>query len=441
MYIASNGIKTAVVVYDDDPMNPRDPGYQDNITTMTCWHRRYSLGDSNSFKSIRDFLTDLTEKNVSYPEFFRFVRDGGVWQLRLEEVHPIEAGVGAGDPRYVLACRDGDLGEAFWESTGCLVSEDMQRISGPELVDGGLLDYLDGRELENLLASSENVLVKPLYLYDHSGITISTGSFIGRALHAEWDSGQVGYIHMTKKQAMDNLGMPTDSGFTHLTDENWKERANQYMEADVKEYDNYLTGEVYGYKTFEGLDEVDSCWGYNPGTGDIENLMKEELIGWYGPGLEFEYSSDHDFDINSFFDSCDFPELRERIQSEVLDCLSSIEKDSGPYPFELSADAIRDEASGVLDDVVTEIYDEHLEPTPERIREALDDHAGIARELKPRLTSSDLNPDRDYTIEELVDLAKQKAARRAALSGAEQAFGKLAEMIAQKASKREGPEL
>ena len=439
MYIASNGIKTAVIERDPDPQNPRDPLYQDNITTMTCWHRRYNLGDEHRFESPRDFLTDLAERHVTYPEFFRFVQDGGAWQLRLEEVHHVE-GVGNGDPKYVLERIDGDLGEGYWESTGCLVSEDLRRISGPELREDGLLEYLDRRELEKLLASSENVLVKPLYLYDHSGISISTGSFIGRAPHAEWDSGQVGCVHMDKKTAIYELFELSGGRPKALTDATWKARAEEYIEIDVAEYDNYLTGEVYGYRTFEGLDEVDSCWGFNPGDASIEQLMKEELGSWYGPGLEFELNYDRDFDIEDFFERHDFPELRGRIEADVLACLSEIEKGPGPYPFELSPEEIRGDG-GVLGDIVSEIYEEHLEPTPERIREALDDHAGIAREMKPKLTVSDLDPDRDYTIEELVDLAKQKAAKRAALSGAEQAFGKLAEMIAQKAIKGDGPEL
>ena len=35
-----------------------------------------------------------------------------------------------------------------------------------------------------------------LYLYDHSGLAMSTESFSGRAPHAECDSGQVGWIYV-----------------------------------------------------------------------------------------------------------------------------------------------------------------------------------------------------------------------------------------------------
>ena len=40
-----------------------------------------------------------------------------------------------------------------------------------------------------------------LYLYDHSGITMSTGSFCD-----SWDSGQVGFIYVTKEDIEKEYG-------------------------------------------------------------------------------------------------------------------------------------------------------------------------------------------------------------------------------------------
>ena len=418
MYIASNGIKTAVVLHDDEPVSPRDPDYQDNLGTMTCWHNRYTLGDAHNCESPRRFLTDLIERHIGEPEFFRFVQGGGVWQLRLDEVHPTEPGAGDGSPKYVLSCRDADMGENYWTSTGCLVSQDLRRVSGPELEADGLLEYLDFGELRGLLCTSESVVLRPLHLYDHSGVSISTSTFIGRARFAEWDSGWVGYIHMDRKTAMDNLAMPSPDGPKPLDDGNWKAQAVRHLEAEVKEYDNYLRGEVYGYRLFEGLEEVDSCWGFNPGDEGIEELMNGELRGWYGSDMEFEFSHGPCFDIDDFFDENPFPELRERIESEVLACVSEAEGGPGPYPFELSPDEIRDPGNGILRDIVDEVYEEHVEPSPERIREAVEGRAGISREVKPKLTAADLDPNRDYTVEELMELAKRKAAERGACHAA-----------------------
>lgn len=47
---------TIKIIPDCDPESPRD---YDNLGTMTCWHRRYQLGDQHSFDDPRDFLIDL----------------------------------------------------------------------------------------------------------------------------------------------------------------------------------------------------------------------------------------------------------------------------------------------------------------------------------------------------------------------------------------------
>lgn len=107
----------------------------------------------------------------------------------------------------------------------------------------------------------------PLYLYDHSGISISTHSFVGRAQHAEWDSGQVGWIYVSKERAVEEWGKK-------LYTKKVEEKAIRYLRGEVETYDDYLTGNVYGYKVSE-IDEqnpddkdsdelLESCWGYFP---------------------------------------------------------------------------------------------------------------------------------------------------------------------------------
>lgn len=91
----------------------------------------------------------------------------------------------------------------------------------------------------------------PLYLYDHSGITISTSPFSCR-----WDSGQVGYIYMTAEKMREEYA-------AYYPPEEWEGRARERLEAEVQTYDTYLRGEVYGFtiKTPEG-DVVDTCGGF-----------------------------------------------------------------------------------------------------------------------------------------------------------------------------------
>ena len=112
------------------------------------------------------------------------------------------------------------------------------------------------REFIGYRLQADPIISLPLYLYDHSGISISTRSFIGRAHHAEWDSGMVGYIYVTKEEVRKEFGVKRISP---------KLRAHviEILEGEVKTYDQYLTGDVYGY-VIEGAagEHLDSCWGF-----------------------------------------------------------------------------------------------------------------------------------------------------------------------------------
>ena len=91
------------------------------------------------------------------------------------------------------------------------------------------------------------LIVRPLYLYDHSGITIST-----KAFHCPWDSGQVGYAYVTK-------GRTTKAGL------DWEDKDEllRQLEAEVNVYDAYLTGQVYRWTVEDHTgDNIDMCGGY-----------------------------------------------------------------------------------------------------------------------------------------------------------------------------------
>ena len=74
-------------------------------------------------------------------------------------------------------------------------------------------------------------LVLPLYLYDHSGITISTGPF-----SCPWDSGQVGYIYAAKED------IKKEYGCLRIT-KKVLARAAKALECEVADYDRYLRGD------------------------------------------------------------------------------------------------------------------------------------------------------------------------------------------------------
>lgn len=105
---------------------------------------------------------------------------------------------------------------------------------------------------KSLIEEHSPIVIKPLYLYDHGCISIATSRF-----SCSWDSGQVGFIIMTAEQAKELFEVSE-------IDEKVIKRCDNYIEASVKEYDQYLTGDIYGYviKETETDEEVTSCWGF-----------------------------------------------------------------------------------------------------------------------------------------------------------------------------------
>lgn len=84
----------------------------------------------------------------------------------------------------------------------------------------------------------------PIYMYDHSGVTIATAPFGCR-----WDSGQVGWIYVTHEDIR--------KGKVTL------EQAEKILQGEIKLQDQYIQGEVYGVRIMdEDGDEVSACWGF-----------------------------------------------------------------------------------------------------------------------------------------------------------------------------------
>ena len=96
-------------------------------------------------------------------------------------------------------------------------------------------------------ALANNDIVLPLYMYDHSGITISLAPF-----SCPWDSGRCGFIQVPRKKMLEEFGKKV---FTPKL----KKRALEIAEGEVKDLDTYIRGEVFGYVIDE---DGDSCWGY-----------------------------------------------------------------------------------------------------------------------------------------------------------------------------------
>lgn len=519
MYVASNGTKTAVILQDTDPENPRDPYYQENLGKMVCWHKRYNLGDKHTFDDPIDFAQDLALKNTSWSELLQYIKDGHTKDLRL-----VPEGEG-----YQLQYRSVFDNKIIWvDMAGFQFPADFSDSAAIskriwDEAQGEITDVLKEMYIPELIGLCEDkVAILPLYLYDHSGLTMSTSDFGDR-----WDSGCVGFIYMDKATAMKEIGMAGDevriaqaiegrraqpiklsrksdrdpaqdaliaqgyqkvrdldeitnlngpdvarysglrvtleaamhdpqgglykkdnklyafAGYNddltfnlkpvatynpnilNVTEETWHARALDCLRGEVAQYDAYLRGEVYGMKFYDGRTEIEATWGfYETKDQDIrKDIFADELSDWCDDLIDkmanaaYEPDEGH-FDIDAFFEENDFPELRDKIRQDVCDYIKTDAATAQVYPYGMTPDDILANKNGVLDGIVADLYDEHLGPDTESIHSAIEERAGKSREVQPKISVADLEPDKDYTESELLAILKKKPSLSDQIAGA-----------------------
>ena len=97
--------------------------------------------------------------------------------------------------------------------------------------------------------------ILPVYMYDHSGITISTTPFGDK-----WDSGQIGYI-------VSNEDFTIYGGLETL----------EILEKEVQTFNYYLEGNCYGFRITKDGEEIDSCFGFY-GDDDKKSGLLDSLL-------------------------------------------------------------------------------------------------------------------------------------------------------------------
>lgn len=196
---------------EHDDWQGESPREWDNLGTMVCAHRRYNLGDEQ--------LNDL-----------------GCWLSGMLD----ELGIENTDNQGYYT--------QYWEDF----------IHDLEFNDDDAI-----RRAFELL--DKHIFRLPLYLYDHSGITMSASPF-----SCPWDSGQVGFIYVTKADVRKEWNKQRIS-------KQLAQKVIDCLKSEVKTYDQYLTGDVWGYVIEDRHGEhVDSCWGFY-GYEYCEEEAKEQM--------------------------------------------------------------------------------------------------------------------------------------------------------------------
>lgn len=121
----------------------------------------------------------------------------------------------------------------------------------------------------------QKAVVLPLYMYDHSGITIRTYPFSSR-----WDSRQIGFIYATYEDIRKKFKRK------HIT-QKLLETTKQALINEVKVYDMYVRGDVYGFEIVE-LIKCERC-------GHVDEKPTDSCYGFYGS----------DFELNGLFGHVD----------------------------------------------------------------------------------------------------------------------------------------
>ena len=214
MLMAVNEPYALMVQPDDILISPRE--VDEHFGTMVCFHPRYALGDHHNYMDKDDFLREMYLDTVGHDE--------------------------AGMKRY--------------ERMVNIVSSRFRH--GPKTEERAIDEAMQK-------VISEKYLMLPLYLYDHSGLAMSTESFSGRAPHAEWDSGQVGWIYVSKEDALKEFDADKMTGAI-------RQKADALMRSEVAAYDSYLRGECYGFELYKNGELSDSCWGF---MGNFSDVLKD----------------------------------------------------------------------------------------------------------------------------------------------------------------------
>lgn len=126
-------------------------------------------------------------------------------------------------------------------------------------------EYSNARLAELEAIFFDRFIAKHIYLYEHSGLAVSTLPFSNK-----WDSGQVGYIYISKEKVRANYG-------AKKVGKKLKQLVLDILEAEVEELNHYVSGEVFGFKILDSEGSVvDSCWGFY-GDNFLENGMLDNI--------------------------------------------------------------------------------------------------------------------------------------------------------------------
>jgi hypothetical protein len=127
-------------------------------------------------------------------------------------------------------------------------------------------DYRDFESFEALRAAivrdHDPVIIRPLGLLDHSSLHLFMGAGPHWTDSQGWDSGQVGWVFITKRQILDNLAKEGAKNVTPRL----RAQAEKAIECEIETLNQYLNGDIWEYtisRAGERLDSLCGMYGYD----------------------------------------------------------------------------------------------------------------------------------------------------------------------------------
>jgi len=125
-------------------------------------------------------------------------------------------------------------------------------------------DFSSWREMEEYLTKEyDAVVILPVYLLDHGGLSVRTTPFPDG-----WDSGRIGLIYATKDDVEKAYG-------TAEMTPDLRANVERALRGEVEIYDAYLQGDAYVYVLAgPGGTPLESCGGYY-GEDGIKSILED----------------------------------------------------------------------------------------------------------------------------------------------------------------------
>lgn len=162
--------------------------------------------------------------------------------------------------RYTLGDRQ-DVDSCLFEM--------LEKVYGDTSKAESFENWHERKEIMDKVINSNQFIILPVYMYEHSGIVLSTGDFGDR-----WDSGQVGFIYVDKEKVRKEYSCKRVT-------KKVMEKVIKVLNGEVDVYSHYVDGNCYGYTLYEkqvspitgheNEEEIDSCGGFIGDLWDIEH--------------------------------------------------------------------------------------------------------------------------------------------------------------------------